>query len=342
MIGRAWRRPLALCCRACLAAAWLPTLAAAGLAVLLQAMLAVPLPGLADAPGARTPWLHLPLLVAAAACAARAAAFWPLVAARRQGADLVARLQRGPLRGCGAAVAGALLAQFVLTLPLATVFARWLGAPARAVVVVELPSPPRPLLAAGQPPLTFALGGRRLREVHLRPLAGPPTGAFEPATVEVRCDGERIGTATLAESRQHVRIAAPPRPVQTLELTHAGGTVPLLFGPGSVTAVEAAERSAAWNGTTAAVVWLLPSFVALAVALLCGAHAALPTALTAAFGLLFVQTVGGAGPADAAVRALLRGHWVGATVPFSAWLPSLAAGSLAMIVAMLLRRRPGR
>jgi hypothetical protein len=52
--------------------------------------------------------------------------------------------------------------------------------------------------------------------------------------------------------------------------------------------------------------------------------------------------MGGAGPADDALRGLLRGHWLPARSTFSQWLPSLAAGSLAMILTMVLRRRPRR
>jgi hypothetical protein len=340
MIAGSLRRPLALTCRRCLAAATLPTLAAALAAVLLQQTLTTPLPGLAAAPGAMTPWLHLPLLVAAFACAARAAAFWPLFAARRPGADQVARLQRGPWRGCGAAVAGALLAQLVLTLPLTLLFARWLGAPATATAHVALSPPPAPLLDAGRSRLEFAVGGRVLGELQLRPFAAPPAGAWQATRVRVRLDGEPAPDELVFEQTlQLARLALPARAVDTLALEFVAGTVPLLFPRGTVVAVEAHARAGSWNGVAAALTWLLPSFVALAFGLVCGTAAGLPTVLTAIGGLLCVQTIGGAGPADDAVLALLRGHWLGTVDTFSTWIPSLAAGSLAMIGGMLLRRR---
>jgi hypothetical protein len=89
-------------------------------------------------------------------------------------------------------------------------------------------------------------------------------------------------------------------------------------------------------------VYVAPTFVALAAGCLCGTAAAIGTVLTVVITLLFVQTMGGAGPADDALRGLLRGHWLPARSTFSQWLPSLAAGSLAMILTMVLRRRPRR
>ena len=50
-------------------------------------------------------------------------------------------------------------------------------------------------------------------------------------------------------------------------------------------------------------------------------------------------TVAGVGPGSPALLALLRGHWLPEAGIFAASTPSLAAGSAAMIGAMLLRRR---
>jgi hypothetical protein len=141
------------------------------------------------------------------------------------------------------------------------------------------------------------------------------------------------------QTLQLVRVPLPARPVHTVTVELVAGTVPLLFAPGSVVAIEAGARSGLWNGLRAAWIYLLPSFVALAVAVLFGTAAALPTVLTTIGGLLFVGTIGGVGPADDAVRSLLRGHQVLAGRTFSACIPSLVAGSLAMIAGMLLRRR---
>jgi hypothetical protein len=238
-------------------------------------------------------------------------------------------------------VGGALLAQFVLTVPLTTGFARLLGAPAEVVAHIELAVPPQPLLDATQPRLAFAVHGRTLAELRLRPAAGPPTGPWLPTRVRVQVDGEPAASTDVSfeQTLQLVRVPLPARPVHTVTVELVAGTVPLLFAPGSVVAIEAGARSGLWNGLRAAWIYLLPSFVALAVAVLFGTAAALPTVLTTIGGLLFVGTIGGVGPADDAVRSLLRGHQVLAGRTFSACIPSLVAGSLAMSAGMLLRRR---
>lgn len=332
------RGPLWLTARRCLRVAALPTLLATGASLLLAAQHGPSLPGLAASPGAATPWLHLPLLIAAGAVAAAALGFWPLFTARRPGRDVVARLQRGPLGGRGAALAGALAALFVLALPLTTVLARVLGAPATAVERFAPEPPPRPWLDGPGQRVVFDAGGAALASLELRPLAAPPVGAFAPARVGIRVDGAPAGEATFAETLDGARIVLPGTAAHTIELVLEGGTVPLAFPRGSVVAVVAGERSGLANGIAAAAVCLVPCFVALAAALLLGTAAGLPTARTVVFVLLFVATVGGIGPADEAVLALMRGHWVLARGTFSDWLPSLAAGSLAMIGGMLLRR----
>lgn len=333
------RAPSALAFGHCLRRAALPVGLATGAGALLHATTGSATTGLDAAAGASTPWLHLPLLVAAFACAAAAASLWPLFAARRPGRDHVARLQGDGLGGCGAVVVGALLAQFVLTLPLTTLFARLLGAPAEAVAHVALAVPERSLLVADEPRLSFVVGGRVLDAIELRPAAGPPIGAFEASRVRVSVDGEPAAEVVFEQTLQRARVPLPARPVHTLELELVAGTVPLWFARGSVVAVATGASAWPWNGLQAALVYLLPAFVALAAAVLFGAVAMLPTVLTALAGLLFVGTIGGAGPADDAVLALLRGRQVLAAVTFSACVPSLATGSLAMIVAMWLRRR---
>lgn len=334
------RSPWSLTFVRCLRSVALPTLGAAVAGALLQRVFTPPAAGLAAAPGALTPWLQLPLLVAAAGTALVTATFWPLFATGRPGREQIERLQRGPFGGAGGAIAGALLAQLVLTLPLTLGFARLLGAPALATAHFELRPDGAPLLDATRPQLSFALDGLRLAELRLRPLATLPTGAIEATRVQVRLDGEPVaGEVRFAESRQFERLALPARAAQTLSLQYVAGTVPLVFLPGTVEAVEARVHSGLWNGIAAAAIYLLPSFVALALALLCGRTAALATVWTAIGGLLFVQTVGGVGPADDAVLALLRGRWLATFAMFWQCVPSLAAGSLAMIATMLLRRR---
>jgi hypothetical protein len=338
------RGALALCFRRCLRAAALPTALAAACGLVGWRVSAPELGG-ENAPAAASPWLALPLLVAAAACALAAATFWPTFALGRPGRSLVDRVQRGPLRGAGAAVAGALLAQLVLTLPVATVVGQLLGAPATVTATVPLAAPARPVLDAQRPELTFAVADPApMRELWLRPLAGLPGGALHGTTVDVLADGERLQGPPVAflDTRQLLRVAFAPRAIRELRLVHTGGTVPLWFPDGAATLVRAEGHGALANGLWLALATLLPAFVALALGCACGRVAALPTVLTVVAGALFVQTVGGLGPFDGALLARMRGAWLPAGPLFRDGAASLAVGALAMILAMLSRREVAR
>lgn len=342
------RQPGAMTLRRCLRVTTVPVLATALLSLALAAMLPPVVADPTAASGAGTPWLQLPMFTAAAGCGLTALAFWPLFAARRPGADWARRLQRGPLQGCGAALAGALLAQLLLTLPLTTLLARGLGAPATAAVHHALPPvQPQPVLAPGQPRLDFVLpatAGHDYAELHLRPLAAMPVAEFRSSRVEVYADGERLSASdpVWSQTGQFVRLPFAPRPIHRLELRLAEGTVPLFFPTGSVELVEARGRSAWANGALLALVALLPTFLALALACLGGTAAALPTLATLLVGCQWVLTVGGIGPFDSALQQVLRGRWLGSTAVFPQCIPSLVLGSVAMILAMLLRRRSRR
>lgn len=343
------RSPFALAFVRCLRTAAVPTVATAILGWLASRWLRAPIEATAAAPGASSPWLHLPMFVAAIVAAMTAAVFWPAFAARRPGADWIERLQRGPLRGTGAVVAGALAVQFVLSLPLVLGVARLLGAPGRAVAHVALTPPAEAVLFAPGQSLEFATNAPfDAVELHLRPAAGPPTGALLPTRLRVFAGRERLAADTagddaeVAQTGQHFRLRFAQHRIETLRLEMTAGNVPLVFPPGSVTAVRSGTYSGAWNGVLAALLYLVPTFTALAVACLCGRRAGLPTVLAVIGVLIFVQTFGGAGPIDEVLPALLRGQWLPAGPLFWRSLPSLGAGSLAMIGAMLLVRTPRR
>ncbi len=339
------RGPLALTLRRCLELATPAVLAVALAALGLGHWLRGAVADRAAATGAATPWLNLPLFAAALACALGTVVFWPRFAAHRPGADWAIRLQRGPLGGCGAAIAGALLAQLVLTIPLTTLFAFALGAPPTARAHCALAAPREPLLAPGAPRLAFAGPATgSFTELHLRPLAAMPTEAFRSSHVQAFADGTRLQDTDLEwdQTGQFRRVVFAPRRIAHLELVLVDGTVPLFFPTGSVELVEAADRSGLGNGVLAAGVGLVPSFLALAIACLCGATAALPTVAMVVIGVLFVMTIGGLGPFDAAIQHTLRGRWLPSTDVFRQCVPSLLLGCLAMISAMLLRRRLGR
>lgn len=349
----------------------LPTLGTAIVAWLGATSVAPVLTTGATAPGALTSWLLLPLVVAVAMCTATAITAWPTfcagapgasgsgaassgaVGSGAEGADWIRRLQRGPLRGSGGAIAGALLAQLVLTLPLTMVLPRLLGAPAAITARLTLtPATDAPvLLAPGQQALPFELPGagkRALAAIELRPLAGPPGATLAPSRVVVRAGNEPLtstsptapaATAVFDQTGQFARIDFEPRTVTRIELLLESGNVPLFFPPGAVLGIEATPRSGLLNGALAALLWLLPALTVLAFANLAGAAAARPTVLTVAFALLFILSVAGIGPGHATLLALLRGYWLPTSPAFATLATTALAsfGGLAAAVAVRWR-----
>jgi len=344
-VNAAGRGITALVLRRCLGAAWPATLAVAAAALLLHRALPPVVDSAADAAGASAPWLFAPLFVAAIGTSLAALACWPLCAVDRPGADWARRLVRTPLQGTGAAIAGALLALWLLGAPLLLIGARCLGAPGQARDAVVLEAPAMPLLEPGSPPLPLLVpAGRTWSGLWLRPRAALPRADFAPSRVQVLADGAPLARVAPAftQSGEFVRLDFAARPIATLELAITEGSVPLFFPTGSVELVGATARSGFGNALWASLVVLVPGFLALALAGLCGAVAGLPTTATVAVGTLFVLAAGRIGPLDDAVHAVLTGRWLPATAVFRGCLPSLAVGSAAMIGAMLLRRRPRR
>lgn len=335
------RRTAFVACRHGLRAAGKPTFAIA-LGCLFAARWWAPTisPG-SQATAAASPWLVLPLVVAAMTPALAIAVFWPTFAQRRPGRDQVEQLLPRPGVGVPAAIAGALLAQLLLTLPLATVLARLLGAPASAHAHYA-PSPlGAPLLARTQPTLRWRLPpGEAFREVQLRPLAGLPADDTIGALVAVHGDDELLGTlpARIVQTRQFATLTFAPRPLRELRLEYQDGTVPLLLPRGALVVVGATARPWFVNGVLLALAALVPAFAAAALAALAGRVAALPTTLTVLASVLFLGTIGGTGPFGAAVLAVMRGQWLAA-----AGLPQLAAPWLAVgAVSLLLLAFPRR
>lgn len=335
------RGPFALTLRRCLQAAALPTLATATLGPLLQHWV-LPAPGRLDVGAAASPWLLLPTLVAAAVCALVAAAFWPLFARHRPGADLVRRLQRGRLQGATAVIAGALLAQGLLTAPVLLALPPLLGASARATASVTARATGGPLLAGEEPTakVVFTLPHPGpWRAITLRPLAGLPASALVPTQLQLRAEDRSLGDHHIVvdETGQMFRASFAPQRFATFEVRRTGGNVPLFFPPDGVTAQAADDHPGWWNGLLATLATLVPTLLALAIGCLCGRVAALPTVLTVIGAILFVMTVGEVGPSAAALRALLRGEWLAGTGVFATSLPTLAIGCAAMMVASLVQ-----
>lgn len=338
------RGPFALVLRRCLWLATLPTAVAAVLAWLGARRLGDD--GL-EAAAAAEPWLALPLLAAAAICALAASSFWPLFAHGRPGADMVRRLHPRRLRGCGRAIAAALVAQALLTTAVLLPLLPVVGAPATANAQVTAMATGDLLLPGDGrvPELAFVVPtGRRCRAVTLRPLAGAPADGLVPTRLELHDERGPLSQHAVAidDSLQAFQLRFPPQPLRHFRLVRTAGTVPLLFPPGSVTVQLDGARPTWANALLLVLVLLLPSWLALGLGCLCGRVAALPTTNTVVAAVLFVATVGELGPAASALRRVLRGEWllgeslVGSLTGggvLSTGLPVLLVGCAAMFVA---------
>lgn len=338
------RGPFGLVLRRCLWLATLPTL----LAALLAWSLAKRSDGdEIDAAAAAEPWLALPLLCAAAICTLATAAFWPMFAHGRPGADVVRRLHPRRLQGCGRAIAAALVAQALLTATVLLPLLPAIGAPATASAQVTATADRDVLLpgdgSVGELAFTVPTG-RTCRAVTIRPLAGAPADGLVPTRLHLYGDEGVLSEHEIAvdDSLQVFQLRFPPRSLPHFRLVRRAGTVPLLFPPGSVT-VQLDGVHPTWaNALLLVLVLLLPSWLALGLGCLCGRVAALPTTATVVGALLFVATVGELGPAAPALRRVLRGEWllgeslVGSLTGggvLSTGLPVLLVGCAAMFVA---------
>jgi hypothetical protein len=295
------------------------------------------------ATAAAAPWLELPTLVALATTAIVALRLWPLFAIQRPGRDWLLRWQRGPLCGLGAVTLGAALAAWVCSAAATVAMALWFGAPPQAHATLRPHFADQPLLrAAGDTTAGTLPGPALLREVRLRPRAGPPQGGYAAARVEVLADGERLAIAEFGQDRQLAVLPPPSRPVTTLTMRLLAGTVPLWFDAEAVEAVAADGRATFFNAFAYAAVAAALLAWALALGALAGAFASLPTVGLLVGAALFVVSIGGVGPMATAAETLLRGRWLADDARIRAVGPFLAVGGVAMILRMLSMRRSAR
>jgi hypothetical protein len=314
---------------ALLAAAW------------LIARLTAPLRADAEAPAdaAAAPWLLMPLTLAVFATVATAIEFWPLFALQRPGASTVERLQRGPLRGCGAVTIGALGALAVWLAGLGAALPIALGGVPEAHACRAFTALAGHVLDERRAELSFTGTSAALVELRLRPVALLPTGAPEPTTLAIEIDGQPVPTAPIAidNTGQLVRIPID-RALPRFSIRRTGGNLPLLFPDGAVEGIEATAHAGWTNALLAALLLLLPAAVALGAANIAAVAVALPVNLLLVGGCLLLQTLGGLGPSAAAATAVLRGRWLPAEPLFVPALSSLTTAFVAMIVAMVVRR----
>lgn len=333
------RGPFGIVLRAGLRAAWLPVAIATVVAAAMTPA-ARNAAGESNA-GAGANGLALPFAVAAFVVGMQALRQWPLFAQRRPGGEWLHRLQRGPWHGTGAALAGALLAQALLTLPVALGLPMWLGAPPVAHTVAALSLVGEPRLDARHPAVVLqAPAAGPWRQLVLRPIAFLPEGPAMHATVRVRAEATELGPMPpITDTGQRVARSFAPLAATHFTVERLAGDIPLYFAPDTAHAYGAAEHTGWWNSLRGWSVALLPTFVALASACLCGAFAALPTVTTVFLALAFVATFGGVGPFAPTLRAWMRGEWAVPAELLAATLPTAALGSVLMAFAMVARRR---
>lgn len=307
---RCWRGPFGVTLRQCLREVTLPTFVAALVAVVWHWLDDPLLADDTDTAAATSPWLTLPLLVAAFGCSLVAARTWPTFSLRRDGADTVRRLSPGALVGRGAVTLGAVGAQLLLCAPLTIALAAWFQVPATARRHIDAQLPAAAVLDRSGATLRCTLPTpTRVHALWLRPRASLPTGP-RLTKVTVSSDGATLGDAPAAfeQSLQLARLDAGDRELRTVTLTQLEGDVPLLFPPGSVVAVEAAQQPRWANAATLSIIAATTSVFALAIGALLGLSAGWPTVAGAVAVAQFVQWLGGVGPIETAILCLARGQ----------------------------------
>ena len=310
MIG--WRGPFGVTFRRCVAVAGPLSVAAAALAAVGGWLTEPAHVGSPSAAGAVTPWLALPLLVASVACCLVAAQTWPTFTLRRDGADAVRRIARGPFGGRARVALGAVAAQLVICAPVLLTLPAALGVDSKAFVHQDARPPESPVLDRAGAHLAFVPAAPlRTRAVWLRPRAALPTGPA-PTRLELTASGSALATAPIefVESLELVRVAIDEQVIEAVELTQLDGDVPLLFSQGSVVLVGADARPRWQNSLLLAAITCAPTLLTLTAAALLGLIAGWATVASAIGALQFVQWIGGVGPVGEAVQAFARGHWL--------------------------------
>jgi hypothetical protein len=334
--------------RHCLQLAALPTLLTAVAAWLLATAARLPsneATAATAATAALSGWLYLPQWVAGAACATALVRFAPLLPTRAPGAEVALRLARGPLQGLGAGIAATLLAQAILALPVTVVLAFALGAPGQCHEFTNLDAGAQPLLWTQSPRLALTnLPATAIDRLVLQPIAAAPTGPLAASRIQAVADGKLLASLPqgFSGSYERAQIDFAARRLQRLELVLEAGNVPLYFPPGSLSVRNPTAHSSLPNALLVALLGLVPAALALALGCLGGAVASLNTTLVLVLGAQAIMALGDFAGCRAACQSVLAGEGLGAATFFRQGAPSLLAGCLAMIGAMLLRRTTPR
>lgn len=305
-------------------------------------------PPLAD-PTAAALWLHLPAFLEAVVCTATVVDAWPPFLREHPARPWVERWRPGPLAGCLAAGAAALVGLLGVLAICACGFEAALG-----LTGVERPAPRvvlRPLahraavLDERRPRLRVLSGTEEpVRRVGLSPAASlPPGGSLRAARLRVLADGRPVhpGWLEVSTSFESVVVDAGDRTFRVLEIERAPdrGLV-LWFAPDSIHVELTRTRSRLLNAILAAGGYAAPvAFVLACLALLRGLLSR-TVAVNTAVVLLAGIALADLAPCTPWVAAYAAGRWAPAEPAGAATMPMLAAtGALLALAGARGRRR---
>lgn len=287
-------------------------------------------------------WLHLPAFLLSATCLGAALEAWPLYSRGRSGANLLLRLHRGPLKGCGTAASGTLAALAVSLLVAAMLFQAML----HGFGLVHHPVRARVSFITDQPVLddrhlevTLSTSSSLpIKSLRLKPAGYLGSDDIGPARIRVRANGNDLSDGWFSMSGGEVNVELdPPQVVQQLTFErHPDSSLFLVFLPGTVWGRSARTYGGVSNCALAILSYLLPTALALAVMAMGRHHLALPVGFAAGLATLGLSTLVELTPNNAAVRAFARGWWLPAEDLSGSTIRSLLAVGLVLCLAYLI------
>ena len=265
-------------------------------------------------------WLQLPACGLAIAAVAAILEAWPLLCRDRCGATLVSRLQPRWAQGCVAAGAGALVALAGSLALSGVAFTGMLAAHGvdtdRVRQHVRFESTVgAPVLDAQRRRLVFrARVTQTMTELRLTPLAfATERGEYRPAQLRITAGGRPLhdATLTIGGSGERLSITFPAQPVGEIEIEALPGSgLLLLLQPGAVEGLLAQAKSDALNAVLAALSFLVPAALALALGSLLRGRIGLPVAVAGGTALVLASTALAATPNGAAITAYAALRWL--------------------------------
>ncbi len=292
-----------------------------------------------QAAASRSLWLHLPAMLLSLTTIATILEAWPLFGRDRDGTRLLFRVAAGPLKGCGAACAGGLIALAIAltSTSIAYTFALDPADRTREVqAIVTIPSTvQRAELNNSQTSLSFRLPAAGFRRLRLRPLI-----SAVDSKLSLRLDGRPIGPKTIpVDSGRWCEVELGAQQGELLEIRSAVANDRFLFQQDTVEVVLDTKYPAWLNSIWALLTYLFPA--SLACGLICVARRSLslPIAIIAGFGLILACTVGDLTPNASAFAAHARGRWI-LSEGLGLWsLTTLSFGAAALALAASARGR---